>query len=128
MQKWTKTVFSASLFALAAASGGAMAQQAPAGNAQAPMTAPNSGSSYSDAELEKFVGASQKVSMISQQYRPKLDAAGDEATRSKVFQQADQEMVKAVHAQGMTVDQFNGINQALQQDPALVERVEKMVK
>jgi hypothetical protein len=37
-------------------------------------------------------------------------------------------MVEAVHNEGMTVDQFNGINQALQQDPKLVQRVQEMVK
>src|SRR3546814_20865230 len=81
---------------------------------------------YSDAQLERFVSASQKVAMISQEYTPKLQATQNETTKKKVFEEADQKMVKAVQDEGMTVDQFNGINQALQQDPKLVERIQEI--
>jgi hypothetical protein len=113
---------------LLAFSGAAMAQQqaAPAPTPGASMNVPTP--DYSDAQLERFVSASQKVAMISQEYTPKLQATRDETAKKKVFEEADGKMVKAVHDEGMTVDQFNGINQALQQDPKLVQRVQKMVE
>lgn len=127
MQKWIKTTFSTSLLAMGISSGAVMAQQnPPAGTAQAPMTAP--APNFSDAQLEKFVSASKKVAMISQEYTPELQASPDDASRKKVYKKADEKMVKAVHDEGMTVDQFNGINQALQQNPQLVQRVQEIAK
>ncbi|SHI25721.1 DUF4168 domain-containing protein [Pollutimonas bauzanensis] len=126
MQKWITSTLSASLLAAGLCGGAAMAQQSPPPAGNAPMAAP--AANYSDAQLEKFVSASQKIAMISQEYTPKLEASKDEESRNKVFKQADDEMVKAVHDEGMTVDQFNGMNQAVQQNPQLVQRVQKMVK
>ncbi|HWK72065.1 MAG TPA: DUF4168 domain-containing protein [Burkholderiaceae bacterium] len=125
MHRRITIAISAGLLAL---SGAAMAQQqqTPAPGPSAPMTVPTP--DYSDAQLERFVSASQKVAMISQEYTPKLQATQGEAEKKKVFEEADGKMVKAVHDEGMTVDQFNGINQALQQDPKLVQRVQKMVE
>ena len=121
MQKWITTTLSASALVVGILSSSAMAQQAPA-------AAPAPAQNYSDAQLEKFVSASQKIAMISQEYTPKLEASGSEETKQQVYKQADEKMVEAVHQEGMTVDQFNGINQALQQNPELVQRVQKMVK
>lgn len=123
MHKRITIAISAGLLAL---SGAAMAQQQQAPAPGPGMTVPTP--DYSDAQLERFVSASQKVAMISQEYTPKLQATQDEAAKKKVFEEADGKMVKAVHDEGMTVDQFNGINQALQQDPKLVQRIQKMVE
>ncbi len=125
MHKRISNVISGCLLAAGLVSGAAMAQQsaAPAAAPQATVPAAN----YSDAQLKQFVSASQKVAMISQEYTPKLEAAKDDTGKKKVFDEADAKMVDAVHKEGMTVDQFNGINQALQQDPKLVERVQEMV-
>ena len=127
MHKRITTAITTGVLALGLCGGAALAQQAPAAGTQAPpvgMATPD----YSNAQLERFVTASQKVAMISQEYTPKLEAAQEDAAKNKVFQEADAKMVKAVHDEGMTVDQFNGINQALQQDPALVERVQKIAE
>jgi hypothetical protein len=65
-------------------SGGAHAQQAAGGTS--PTTPPAAGMhvptpDYSDAQLQRFVSASQKVALISQEYTPKLEITKDEATR-----------------------------------------------
>ena len=115
---------SAVLIGMGLAAAPAMAQQA--AQSQAPVTSP--APDYSNAQLESFVSASRKIAMISQEYSPKLQAATDDTAKKKVFEEADDKMVKAVHDEGMTVDQFNGINQALQQDPKLVSRVQELAK
>jgi hypothetical protein len=102
-----------------------MAQAAPAAQPPAqtqPAVKP------SDAQLQKFASASQKVSMVADEYRPKLHAAKDEPAREKVYREADEKMVKAVQADGLTVDEFNGIGQAVEQDPNLRQRVIEMAQ
>lgn len=124
MKSWITTACSAALLAVGAAAAPAMAQQpasAPAASQQAPV-------SYSDVQLEKFVSASKKVAVISQEYTPKFQSSNDEATRQQVYREADEKMVSVVRDEGLTVDEFNGINQAIQQDPALMERVQNIAR
>jgi len=125
MKTWITTALSAGAIALGAASGAAHAQQ-PASPVTPDATAPIT--NYSDAQLQKFVSASKKVAVISQEYTPKLQSSKDEADRQKVYQEADQKMVSVVRDEGMSVDEFNGINQAVQRDPALMERVQNLAQ
>jgi len=122
MKTWITTACSAAVLALGVAAPSIAQQtQAPAATQQAPV-------SYSDSQLEKFVAASKKVAVISQEYTPKLQSTTDEAARQEVYREADEKMVQVVRDEGMTVEEFNGINQAIQQDPALMERVQNIAK
>jgi len=123
MKPWITTACSAALLAVSTAVAPVMAQQAapPAPTQQAPVN-------YSDAQLEKFVNASKKVAVISQEYTPKLQSATDEGTRQEVYREADEKMVDVVRDEGMTVEEFNGINQAIQQDQALMNRVQNIAE
>ncbi|WP_017525415.1 DUF4168 domain-containing protein [Pusillimonas noertemannii] len=123
MKPWITTACSAALLALGAAAAPSMAQQA-----QAPAAQQAPAANYSDAQLEKFVSASKKVAVISQEYTPKLQSSTDETTRQEVYREADQKMVDVVRKEGMSVEEFNGINQAIQQDPALMERVQNIAR
>lgn len=96
-------------------------QAAPAAQTQSAVTP-------SDAQLQKFAAASQKVAMVADEYRPRLEAAKDEPAREQVYREADEKMVKAVQADGLTVDEFNGIGQAIEQDPQLRQRVIEMAQ
>lgn len=118
---WITTACAAAMLALGAAPAVAQQAQAPAATQQAPVN-------YSDSQLEKFVSASKKVAVISQEYTPKLQSTNDEATRQEVYREADEKMVSVVRDEGMSVEEFNGINQAIQQDPALMERVQNLAK
>lgn len=126
MKRSTQAFLSAALLAAGIASGTAMAQDAaqpvpPQPPAVQPITSP------SDAQLEKFATASQKVAMVANEYQPRFDAATDDASRQQILQEADAKMVQLVRADGLTVEEFNGIGQAVQQDPTLRQRVmEKM--
>ncbi|HEY9573236.1 MAG TPA: DUF4168 domain-containing protein [Pusillimonas sp.] len=126
MHKRIAEILSTSAIAFGLATAPVLAQQAPAAKPQAPVTAPSQ--NYSDAQLQKFVGASQKVAVISEQYRPQLQAAKDDTARGEIYQEADDKMVAAVKDEGLSVDEFNGINRALQQDPKLKQRITKMLK
>ncbi|CAM5395546.1 DUF4168 domain-containing protein [Eoetvoesiella caeni] len=121
MHKRLSIIFSTGLLAFGLSSGTVMAQQASPPNSMAAPAA-----NYTDAQLNKFISASRKVAVISQEYTPKLETTNDEASKTKVIKEADDKMVQAIHEEGMTVDQFNGLNQAAQQDPKLLQRLQSM--
>jgi hypothetical protein len=78
--------------------------------------------------LQRFASASQKISGVVDEYRPKVDAAKTDAAKQKVVEEADAKMVKLVQADGLSVEEFNGIGQAIQQDPQLKQRLMSMGK
>src|SRR3546814_7960222 len=100
MHKRIPEILSTSAIAFGLATAPVLAQQAPAAKPQAPVTAPSQ--NYSDAQLQKFVGASQKVAVISEQYRPQLQAAKDDTARGEIYQEADDKMVAAVRSEEHT--------------------------
>ena len=135
MQKSTHAFISAAVLAAGMSSAALMAQPAatqalarqgaPMTQSAAPPQAP--AIQPSDAQLEKFAGASQKVAVLADEYRPKLKAAKDDGARQAIYSEADEKMVKVVRNDGLSVDEFNGIGQADQQDPKLQQKLRAMV-
>ncbi|OZI80062.1 MULTISPECIES: DUF4168 domain-containing protein [Bordetella] len=126
MPRSTHAFFAAAILAASLSPAAALAQQnAPAAQPPAQM---QPAIKPTDAQLQKFASASQKVAMVAEEYRPKLQAAKDDSAREKVYREADEKMVSMVHADGLTVDEFNGIGQAIEQDPQLRQRVIDMAK
>ncbi len=96
------------------------AQDAPASQAPLPMQAvPNP----TDQQLQRFASASQKVAGVVDEYRPKVEAAKTDDAKQKIVQEADAKMVKLVRADGLSVEEFNGISRAVEQNPQLKQRV-----
>ena len=127
MPRSTNAFFAAAVLAASLSPAVALAQTAQAPAAQPPAQA-QPAIKPTESQLQKFASASQKVAMVADEYRPKLHAAKDEPSRQKVYREADDKMVKMVQADGLTVDEFNGIGQAVQQDPQLKQRVQNMTK
>ena len=130
MKSWITAACSTALLALAGAASPAMAQQtqAPAAQQSPPAMQRAPSVNYSDAQLKKFVGASKKVSMVVQEYNPKLQTSQNEGAREKITQEANKKMVSAVHDEGMTVDEFNTMGRAIQQNPSLLKRAQSFAK
>ncbi|WP_116522281.1 DUF4168 domain-containing protein [Achromobacter insuavis] len=123
---YSKTAILSAITLTAALSGApVLAQNAPPAS-QTPM-AP-AAVQPTDQQLQRFASASQKVSGVVDEYRPKVDAAKTDTEKQKVIQEADAKMVKLVQADGLSVQEFNGIGQAVQQNPQLKERLMKMGK
>ena len=80
-----------------------------------------------DNALQKFVVSAQQVAMISQEYSAKLQNAEGETAQQQIIAEANDKMVEAVQAQGLSVAEFNGISDAMQQDPTLAERAQQLV-
>ena len=128
MQRSTYAFLSAAILTTALSGAPALAQQAsqPQGQTQAQPGMAPAVKQPSDQQLQKFASASQKISGVVDEYRPKVDAAKSNEAKQKVVQEADAKMVKLVQADGLTVEEFNGIGQAVQQDPQLKQRVINM--
>ncbi|MEN4922468.1 DUF4168 domain-containing protein [Achromobacter spanius] len=128
MQRSTYAFLSAAILTTALSGAPALAQQAsqPQGQTQAQPGMAPAVKQPSDQQLQKFAAASQKISGVVDEYRPKVDAAKSNEAKQKVVQEADAKMVKLVQADGLTVEEFNGIGQAVQQDPQLKQRVINM--
>ncbi len=124
----SKTAILSAVLAVAALSGTpALAQNAPATQSPQTQAAPPA-IQPSDQQLQRFASASQKVSGVVDEYRPKVDAAKSDAAKQKIVQEADAKMVKLVQADGLSVEEFNGIGRAVQQDPQLKQRLMSMGK
>ncbi len=100
---------------------------APGNNAPQQNAAPSGSSAhYSDATLEKFVSAFQKVGEIRQEYIGKLQQVDDKEKAQSLQQEAGAKMTGAVEDSGLKVETYNQIAQDAQQDPQLRERIFKM--
>jgi len=130
MQRSTQALLSAALLATGLTAAPAMAQNnaAPTQAAPSQMAPQPAAIQPTQAQLQKFATASQKVALVANEYRPRVQAAKDDNSRQQLLKEADQKMVRTVNADGMTVDEFNGISQAIQQDPKLQQRVMDMVR
>ncbi|CAB3711140.1 MAG: DUF4168 domain-containing protein [Achromobacter sp.] len=124
MQRSKTAILSAVLAAAVLSGAPVLAQNAPA--SQTPM-AP-AAAQPTDQQLQRFASASQKVSGVVDEYRPKVDAAKTDEAKQKVIQEADAKMVKLVQADGLSVEEFNGIGRAVQQDPQVKQRLMNMGK
>ncbi|ABE58392.1 MULTISPECIES: DUF4168 domain-containing protein [Chromohalobacter] len=129
MQRITAFVSAAMLTTGMVAAPAAMAQQedpaaSGAGQTQQGAAAQN----FSDEQLQQFADASQEIAKVSQEYTQKLQNAEDESAQQDLRQEANEEMVSVVEDSGMSVEDFNAIGQAIQQDPELMQRVQGMVQ
>lgn len=123
MQRIT-AFLAAAMMTTGLASAPVLAQESADSGSQAQAPAQN----FSDDQLQQFADASQDIAMISQDYTEQLQNASDEGEQQEIRQQANDEMVQAVQESGMSVEQFNSIGQAIQQDPQLMQRVKGMVQ
>lgn len=80
-----------------------------------------------EQQIEQYAGAAQEVALIAAEYQPKLESATTEEQRVQIMQEADQEMVNKVQEHGLTVEDYNGISLAVQQDVRLREVVERRI-
>ncbi len=81
-----------------------------------------------ETQLNQYVNTYKQVAQTAAQYQPRLEAAQDDAARQEIIQEADQRLVGVVKQSGMSLDEYNGISLAIQQDPSLRQRVESMLK
>jgi hypothetical protein len=83
----------------------------------------------SDAKLQSFVAAALKVGDLIDKWTPKIEAAPTPEEKTKLKQTANAELVAAIQSNGdMTLPEYRQISQAAEADPALQERIIKMLQ
>jgi hypothetical protein len=121
-----KTALTIALAALFAAGGTAVAQsnegagQAPAFGESTPATA-----ALTEQTVDTFVGAFVAVQEIREDFTERLESASDQAEAQALQQEAQEKMMQAVEASGMSVQEYNEVALALQNDPELLQRVQE---
>ena len=121
-------VFMAALLMAAPVAVPAVAQTAPPASAQSGAQqsgAQQSGSEqFSDAQLKSFAEASLEVERLSQEWSPKIAAAGTAQEQAKARGEAMEQMAEAVEQKGLSVQEYNEIVNAAQTDPETARTVE----
>jgi len=125
MQKLT-ALFAAALLTAGMVSAPAMAQDTSGQAQQQTQQAAPTAQDFTDEQLQQFADASQQIAAISQKYTQKLQGTDDQSKQQAIRKEANDKMVSVVQDSGLTVETFNAIGQAIQQDPELMKRVQGM--
>ena len=91
------------------------------GPAQAQATAP--AAQPDDEAVAAFARAATELRDIVVAMEAQMQAAEDEGSRDRMRQAATEDMVRAVEAEGLSVDDYNAIAAAAQQDERLARRI-----
>jgi len=95
----------------------------PAGSAQTPGS-----TTVSDDQLQRFVASAQQIAALTDKYSAQYQSAADDAAKRRIVDEANQRMTEAVQANGLTVQEFNRIGDAVENDPALAQRARQMLR
>ncbi|KJH84929.1 DUF4168 domain-containing protein [Pseudomonas sp. KSR10] len=98
---------------------------------QAPATQPAPGvqaADISDKKLEKFADSLGEIMEIREDFTAKLEKTGDPAEAQQLQQEANEKMMNTVVENDLSIEEYNAINQAVQNDPQLRDRVIAMVQ
>lgn len=83
---------------------------------------------FTDAELQSFVEVQGDLEAIRQEYTARLEETDDQAAVEVLQQEANQEMVAVVESNELDVDKYNLIARAIQQDSALLQRIQELME
>ncbi len=127
MTKLKTRLVSASLAALFMVAGASQvsAQQATQATQPAPAI---QASDISDQKLEKFADSLGEIMEIREDFTAKLEKTGDPAEAQQLQQEANEKMMSSVEDNNLSIEEYNAINQAVQSDPQLRDRVIAMVQ
>jgi hypothetical protein len=89
---------------------------------QAPGAATQQGQ-VSDVMVRKVGMALRQTATIRQKYAERMQSQGAPEQQQQLTQQAQAEMMKAISAQGLSVQQYNQVIQMAQADPSLKQRL-----
>ncbi len=81
---------------------------------------------FSNTEIEKFAMAFNDVNEIRSEYTEVISEVKDAEKAQALQSQYTQKMIKSIEDKGLDVEQYNEISMAMQQDPEIREKVQKM--
>ena len=80
-------------------------------------------SGFSEAQLESYAAAVLRVQEIDGAWRPRIDQAESEAEAEELTVQATDEMIGGIEAEGLSVEEYNAITLAAQNNEQLYEHI-----
>ncbi|WP_407294458.1 DUF4168 domain-containing protein [Stutzerimonas zhaodongensis] len=129
MTKPNARFVSASLLSIFMAAGVSQVSAQQASQPQPQQVAPvMQASDISDKKLEKFADSLGEIMEIRQDFTAKLEEIGDPAEAQQLQQQANQQMMKTVEDNDLSIEEYNAINQAVQNNPQLRDKVISMIQ
>jgi hypothetical protein len=83
---------------------------------------------FDDATIEAFAAAQMRVAELQALYTAQYEAAESDEQRLQISEEATAEMMAAVETTpGITLEEYNSVVDAANQDPALVERINEAI-
>lgn len=124
-QRITRTTAIAAALGLVTAMAAApvLAQEDPYQERGAQPQAESQATEVSEEKIEKFVDALSEIRVIQEEASAELEATSDTQEAQQVQQDAQQKMIEAVEAAGLSVEEYNQIAALMGSDPELQERV-----
>ena len=83
---------------------------------------------FDRGQIESFASAARQVGEIRLKWQSRLQAAGDADQAQELQSQAKAEMRRAVEDEGLTVETYNAIAAAAQQNPELAMRISELLE
>ena len=80
----------------------------------------------SDAELKKFIHASNEVYKIREEYTERFNNAKDQPIAQQLQTEAQDKMLNAVENAGLDTESYNQLAQRVQTSPELQQRLQQL--
>lgn len=122
-----KKIAATTLFSALLSVPAATIAQDPEGYGQPPQNAA-AAQPVDDATVANFAAAMGEVQVIQQKFSEQLQGVEDNDKARELQVKAQEEMVTAVEASGISVQDYNALASQMDQDPALREKVEKKLQ
>jgi hypothetical protein len=87
----------------------------------------NKNTTFSDEDIKAFVEAAKSVDQLKLKYEGELSKANGQAAIDQIKKEADLALSKTVTEKGMSVAQYNKIQEAALKDPQLQDRIQKQL-
>jgi hypothetical protein len=91
-------------------------------------TAQNTQTEVSGEDMKSFANAQIQVSKVRQEYRTRLSNASTQDEQQALIQEMNEKLVAALKDEGLSVEKYNEIFDAVQNDDALRERISDMMQ
>ena len=129
MTKLNTRLVSTGFAALLMAAGASQVSAQQASPAPATQPAPVvEAADISDKKLEKFADSLGEIMEIREDFTAKLEKTGDPAEAQQLQQQANEKMMNTVQENDLSIEEYNAINQAVQNNPQLRDKVISMIQ
>jgi Domain of unknown function (DUF4168) len=89
---------------------------------------PAQAAEFDQKQIESFASAARQVHEIRSKWQSRLQEPGNADKVEELQAQARDEMMSAVEEKGLTVETYNAIATTARQNPALAERITKLMQ